>query len=193
MHLWLREMNKYKDSFHGVSLQGLRIENGREDDGRLIHLVRRRCKISFIGVSHWPLDNLCPALDAACTLLLYEHQRARGLSAGYQLRGIDQSTQTSLPLSDTERPAPGLVEMPKVAGVEASAAEELSVPVISLLGVVTELTGRYSPERLAVSAGSERVGLAGWIIDRVLGAETDVDEDTAKLGIAELIERGWSV
>jgi hypothetical protein len=80
--------------------------------------------------------------------------------------------------------------MPKVANSEASVAEGLDAPAIALLGVMTELTGRYSPERLAVSAGSERVGLAGWIIDQVLGAETDVDEETAKLGIAELLERG---
>jgi hypothetical protein len=130
------------------------------------------------------------ALDAACTLLLYENQIARGLSAVYQLREVSQSSQTSLPLSDDARPTPVLVEMPKVAGSEASAAEGLDAPALALLGVVTELTGRYSPQRLAVSAGSERVGLAGWIIDRVLGAETDMDEDTVKLRIAELIERG---
>jgi hypothetical protein len=130
------------------------------------------------------------ALDAVCTLLLYENQIARGLSAGYQLRGIDQSTQTALPLSDETRPAPGLVEMPIVAKSETSAAEGLDAPAIALLGVVTELAGRYSPERLAVSVGSERVGLAGWIIDRVLSAETDIDEETARIGIAELIERG---
>jgi hypothetical protein len=113
------------------------------------------------------------------------------LSAEYQLREISQSAQTSLPLSDAERPAPGLVEISKVAGAKASAASTgLDAPALALLGVMTELTGRYSPERLAVSAGSERVGLAGWIIDRVLGTEADVDEDTAKLRIAELIERG---
>lgn len=130
------------------------------------------------------------ALDAACTLLLYENQIARGLSASYQLREAVTSTQASLPLNEEARPAPGLLEMPKVAGSEAPAAEGLDAPVIALLGVVTELSGRYSPDRLAVSAGSERVGLAGWIIDRVLGAERDIDEDTAKLGIAELLERG---
>jgi hypothetical protein len=130
------------------------------------------------------------ALDAVCTLLLYEHQRARGLSADYQLREVIQSAQTSLPLSDDARPAPGLVEMPKVTGVKASAAKGLDAPIVALLSVVTELAGRYSPERLAVSAGSERVGLAGWIIDRVLGPKTDIDEDTVKLGIAELVEQG---
>lgn len=130
------------------------------------------------------------ALDAVCTLLLYENQRARGLSAGYQLREVTQSAQTSLPLSDNSPPAPGHVEMPKVAGAEASAVEGLNAPTTALLGVVTELAGRYSPERLAVSADNERVGLSGWIIDRVLGAETDIDEETAILAIAELIERG---
>ena len=45
-------------------------------------------------------------------------------------------------------------------GTEA-AAEGLHAPAVALLGVLTELAGRYSPERLAVSAGSERVGLAG--------------------------------
>src|ERR1044072_9289614 len=37
------------------------------------------------------------ALDAVCTLLLYEDQIARGLSASYQLREMGQSPQTSLP------------------------------------------------------------------------------------------------
>ena len=130
------------------------------------------------------------ALDAVCTLLLYEHQRARGLAGSYQLREVSQSPQTSLPLSHASNPAPGLVETPSVAAAEASAAEGLHAAAIALLGVVTELGGRYSPDRLAVSAGSERVGLAGWIIDRALGPETEVDEESAKLGIAELCERG---
>src|SRR4051812_49327343 len=46
------------------------------------------------------------ALDAVCTLLLYEDQRARSLSAGYQLREMTESRQTSLPLSDTPHPTP---------------------------------------------------------------------------------------
>ncbi|MET0646500.1 MAG: ribonuclease D [Pyrinomonadaceae bacterium] len=130
------------------------------------------------------------ALDAACTLLLYEDQLTRGLSAGYQLRETLRSQQTSLPLDDVSSPTPGPGEEPKVAGTEASAAEGLRASAVALLGVVTELAGRYSPERLAVSAGSERVGLAGWIIDRALGPEADIDEDMAKLEIAELCERG---
>lgn len=129
------------------------------------------------------------ALDAACTLLLYENQVARGLSAGYYLRQAVPSTQTSLPLSDDAPPASSPVELPKNENSGVSAADGLNTAAVALLGVVSELSGRYGPERLAASAGSERVGLAGWIIDGVLGTETDIDEDTAKFVIAELLER----
>lgn len=130
------------------------------------------------------------ALDAACTLLLYEDQVRRGLRGDYELRERAPQRQTSLPLSDASSFTPGLRGMPAAEDVEASAAAGLSAPALALLGIVTELAGRYSPDRLAASVGSERVGLAGWIIDRVLGAETDLDEDTVKLEVAGLCERG---
>lgn len=129
------------------------------------------------------------ALDAACTLLLYEDQIGRGVSASYQLREMTRP-QASLPLSAASHPAPVVVEIPKVAVPETPEAAGLPAPSIALLGAVTELRGVYSPNRLVASVGSERVGLVGWIIDRVVGADTDVDEETAKLGIAELCERG---
>ncbi|MBA3441859.1 MAG: hypothetical protein H0T92_18530 [Pyrinomonadaceae bacterium] len=130
------------------------------------------------------------ALDAVCTLLLYEDQIGRGLHGDYELRERTQQRQTSLPLSDAPSFTPGPSGSRAPEDVEASAAAGLSAPAQALLGIVTELAGRYSPERLAASVGSERVGLAGWIIDRVLGSETDVDEDTAKIEIAGLCERG---
>ncbi|HZH31905.1 MAG TPA: ribonuclease D [Pyrinomonadaceae bacterium] len=130
------------------------------------------------------------ALDAACTLLLYEDQIARGVSASYQLREITRAAQTSLPLSDAEMHAQNIPKKAEAPGARSTAPGELDAPVTALLGVVSELNGRYSPERLAVSADSERVGLAGWIIDGVLGRDADLDEDAAKIGIAELIERG---
>ena len=129
------------------------------------------------------------ALDAACTLLLYEDQVGRGLAAHYQLQERGQLSQTSLPLSTASPPASSLVDTSKVVGFEASEDAGLGVPSIALLGVVTELRGVYSPNRLVASVGSERVGLAGWIIDRTLGVDTDLDEEAAKLGIAELCER----
>ena len=111
------------------------------------------------------------------------------------MREASQVQQTSLPLADASessvRPGETLEAAAEVARSEAPAAgSPPRAPAIALLGVVTELSGRYSPERLVVSAGSERVGLAGWIIDRALGAEADLDEDAAKLAIAELCEGG---
>jgi DNA polymerase III epsilon subunit-like protein len=102
------------------------------------------------------------ALDAVCTLLLYEDQIARGLSASYQLREVSQVQQTSLPLSDASKPGrhpdETLEAAAEATGSEAPVMGQLRAPSIALLGVVTELSGRYSPERLSVSAGSERVG-----------------------------------
>lgn len=133
------------------------------------------------------------ALDAVSTLLLYESQLTRGLAANYQLREVNQSTQTSLPLSDAadlQRLTSEPMEVTQAAKTEEHGVERLSPASIALLGVACELAGRYIPERLAVSAGSERVGLTGWVIDNVLGAETDMDEDMAKQVIAELLEMG---
>jgi hypothetical protein len=66
----------------------------------------------------------------------------------------------------------------------------LNAPALALLGIVCELSGRYSPEQLAASVGAERVGLAGWIVDRALGTETDIDEGTARDEIARLKDDG---
>ena len=57
------------------------------------------------------------------------------------------------------------------------------------MGIIAELPTRYHPDGLAVSVGSERVGLAGWIVDRIVEADADLDEESAKLGIADLCER----
>jgi len=130
------------------------------------------------------------ALDAACTLLLYENQVGRGLAASYQLREVERLRQSPLPLGETPAHSPAVEDIGQVAEAGAPSADGLRASALALLGVVVELGGRYSPERLAASAGSERVGLAGWIIDRTIGTEADIDEETAKLEIAELCERG---
>lgn len=41
------------------------------------------------------------------------------------------------------------------------------------------------------SVGAQRVGLAGWIIDQRMGVEAEPDEETVKLALAELCERGF--
>lgn len=125
------------------------------------------------------------SLDAACTLLLYEQQLERGLRGDFELRERASLRQPTLPL-----PAPILtdqIELP--ASTRPNVEVDLEAASLALLGIIAELGGRYSPEHLAVSVGSERVGLAGWIIDRTLGAEADIDEASAKQAIAALCEQ----
>ncbi len=127
------------------------------------------------------------SLDAACTLLLYEQQRERGLRGDYELRDRTNMQPALLPLSEpmlADQPLPALT-LPPVELV----AVDLETASLALLGIIAELGGRYSPEHLAVSVGNERVGLAGWIIDRTLGTETDIDETSAKQAIGALCEQ----
>lgn len=144
----------------------------------------------------WGLRPLGPrqiayaARDAAATLLLYEHQAGRGLRGDYRPRGAPAEGQGALPLSapaSVDSPNPPEDESPRRRGPEGM---ELSDVALALLGIVTELPSRYYPEQLAVSVGGDRVGLAGWIIDQVLGREADVDESVAKEEIAGLCRTG---
>ena len=48
---------------------------------------------------------------------------------------------------------------------------------------------RYSPDALAVSVGNERVGLAGWVIDKRLGINAEPDEETVKIAFVDLCEK----
>lgn len=134
------------------------------------------------------------ALDASCTLLLYELQIERGLRGDYELpperTERPRANQTTLPLSDgalrisfSQPAAENPNSIKPVSG-------DLNLASLALLGIVTELSGRYSPEQLAVSVGSERIGLAGWIVDRIVADNEELDEATAKQEIAALCERG---
>jgi hypothetical protein len=71
------------------------------------------------------------------------------------------------------------------------AVEELNRQALAMLGIVVRLGGRYSPQQLAASVGSQRVGLAGLIIDRLLGADAEIDEESAKQLIEALCEKGF--
>ncbi len=145
--------------------------------------------------SDWSLRPLHPkqldyaARDAVATLLLYEHQINRGLDGDYRLRAEIADEQGNLPLDDS---LPHAVQIENRIPLDQRplARAELSDSSLALLGIITELPSRYSPERLAVSVGDERVGLAGWIIDRLLGENADLDESSAKIKIAELCQRG---
>lgn len=166
----------------------------------------RRCSLKAQAESHlglrldkgaqqsdWGVRPLHPgqlgyaALDAAATLLLYEHQARRGLKGDYRPRGAIREEQGALPLDAAPL---GRSQAEALTAVPDSAGGAISGTSLALLGIVVELPSRYGPEQLAASVGEDRVGLAGWIIDRVLGEEADLDEETAKNEIAGLCGRG---
>ncbi|HEX9928924.1 MAG TPA: hypothetical protein VGB02_10345 [Pyrinomonadaceae bacterium] len=133
------------------------------------------------------------AQDAFSTLMLYENQIKRNLNGYFQLKDKTPSQQASLPLIDLTE-----IQIPSTLDQESKRKEEKATPQkttlsessLALLGVIAELPSRYYPEQLAVSVGSEqRVGIAGWIVDKTLGRDADLDEETAKLEIADLLER----
>ncbi len=128
------------------------------------------------------------AMDAHTAFLLYENQIGRSLKYEYRLRKKVPSEQGLLPLGNTqETQNPITAPLPEINEFTS----ETTLPNLSaaLLGIVAELPTRYSPDSLPVSLGADRVGLAGWIIDRRLGAETELDEETIKLAITELCEK----
>ncbi len=129
------------------------------------------------------------SLDAVCTLLLFEKQVERGLRGDYELRVRVEKTQESPRISGDLRiespgePASELLHLPADLG-------DLNTCAFALLGVIAELSGRYSPEHLVASVCVDRVGLAGWIIDQTIGVNADIDEEIAKQEIAALGEKG---
>lgn len=129
------------------------------------------------------------ALDAAATLLLYEHQAGRGLRGEYRPRAWSKESQGELPLVETLAKADRAVLPEATEEAPQPAGRKLSGVALALLGVIAELPSRYGPERLAASVGEDRVGLAGWIVDRVLGSGAEVDEDAAREAIAHLCQQ----
>ena len=133
------------------------------------------------------------ALDPLVTLLLYENQSGRGISGAYRLKMPAAATQNLLPLDDF--PAgdfPAEIKNPNAAdslfNTNNASKIDLSETAIALLGIITELPTRYSPDALAASLGGDRVGLAGWIIDCRLGRDAEPDEEEIKMAINGLCE-----
>jgi hypothetical protein len=139
------------------------------------------------------------ARDAFATFLLYEHQVKRSLTGHYQLKvSSDKSVQGALPLEESllapdieTVPLPEQSDLQKLKTPAADLSAKISAAGLAILGVIAKLPERYSPDQLAVSTGADnRVGITGWILDRTLGRESDVDESTVKLLIAQLNEHG---
>lgn len=151
--------------------------------------------------SRRPLDHRqlsYAALDAYATLLLYENQAARSLTGEYRLKSINEhshhehSHQGNLPLGNSfvvneMELLPAQKE--KSSAISSIQKYELDDIASVLLGIVAELPTRYSPDQLSVSLGSDRVGIAGWIADRHLGKDAELDEETVKMTIADLCEQ----
>lgn len=151
------------------------------------------------GKSDWssrPLDNRqlsYAALDAYTALLLYENQAARNVWSEYRLKTAVDSSQGVLPLDNTQlvrNIEPSLSSDTAVTTVSGLPENELYTAAAAILGIVTELPRRYGPDQLSVSLGADRVGLAGWIVDNRLGKDVELDEETVKLTIVDLCERG---
>jgi hypothetical protein len=154
--------------------------------------------------SRRPLDNhqlSYAALDCYTTLLLYENQTSRNLNGNYRLKtAIESSHQIKLPLNDSSIDKPVKPRLYSNLHLEETIKEEvtaapLSLPkseldsvAVSILGIVAELPSRYSPDQLSVSLGTDRVGLAGWIVDNNIGRDAELDEETVKISIANLCE-----
>ena len=138
------------------------------------------------------------ARDAYATFLLYENQLSRNLTGSYQTRTPPNEIQATLPLDMLQI----YLESSVPSATKPSAAKEntldkkkfpskLSAAGVALLGIISKLPLRFGPEQLAVSVNTEsRIGLAGWILDRGLGAESDLDEATARILIAQLTDLG---
>lgn len=126
------------------------------------------------------------AVDSYAALLLYENQIARGLKSGFLRKDVD-TRQIRLPLSGSSEKEtfPTLTDKTPELKIEFNVSDV----ALTMLGIVAELPTRYTPDALAASVGADRIGLAGWIIDRRLGADAELDEETVKITIADLCER----
>ena len=148
------------------------------------------------------------ALDPYATFLLYEDQMKRGLTGDYRLKPPAADKQTALPFGGSVKLIiPEKAEVSGSGRKDSSAklraeqehrtandatgfeSSELTEEAIALLGIISELPTRYSPGSLAASAGSRRVGLMGWIIDRKLGSDAEPDEESIKMAISRLTDK----
>jgi hypothetical protein len=134
------------------------------------------------------------AQDAYAALRLYELQVESSLDGLYRLKE-PSSIQGRLPLSNSPESVNPTTN-PDVLNRQTNLLQatnastfDLSTSSTAVLGIISELPTRYGPEQLSVSVGKDRVGLTGWIIDCTIGKEADFDEGTARLVIADLLER----
>lgn len=123
--------------------------------------------------------------------MLYEDQIKRGLTGAYPLKPPPAIKQIELPLEKPSRTQFSASSAENIRSDETDLPKiDLSAEEIALLGIISELPTRYSPDSLTASIESQtRVGLAGWIIDTRLGEDAEPDEETIKQTISDLCGR----
>ncbi len=124
------------------------------------------------------------AKDAVYTLLIYEQQRKQGLSGSYELPGQDELPWLTEPLQPD---APTCAEVTQ----PLSLINEVAPLGLAALGLVVKKPNYYSPASLVVAIGKERSGLAGWIVNTLVGEQVEIEEREAQQIIAKFLTRGW--
>jgi hypothetical protein len=122
------------------------------------------------------------ALDVVFTLLLYELQVARGQYGDYQLK-TQVKTQAPPRQPALAKSAPSAPSTP--APVDSGVLPPLAKAILS---IVSQMSGRYSRQQLAVTIGSERAGLVGWILDQTIGPDQSPDHPTIVTQIETLLQ-----
>lgn len=122
------------------------------------------------------------AKDAVYTLLLYEQQRARGWTGAYEL-----PEQGELPgLDEPAQPPASFVKGQVLSALPTG----IALLGLAALGLVVKKPHYYSPTGLIVAIGKERSGLAGWIINTILGEDAEIEAQEAQQAITGLLTQG---
>lgn len=137
------------------------------------------------------------ALDSVAALFLYEHQRKRNLTGYYRSKAHISSLQTKLEFTDLHETKPLISNEMAAKDIKSTSVKPpspgfdplLPVPHQAILSIINKLPTRFSPEQLAVSVGIDWIGVAGWIIDSLMGSDTDLDVASARLILAELFDQ----
>jgi len=150
--------------------------------GLTIEKTEQRSDWSRRPLSRKQLDYA--ALDAVCTLELYERQVARGLRGDYELRSLTQPPAVSnLKEMQRQNDLRKILQHAEPISSQNNDSRSLTGAVIR---IVTEFPGRYTARQLSASITDGRSGMIGWILDQTLGPNLTFDEATTLTTIEQL-------
>ena len=150
--------------------------------GLTIEKTEQRSDWSRRPLSRKQLDYA--ALDAVCTLELYERQVARGLRGDYELRSPTQPPAVSnLKEMQRQNDLRKILQHAEPISSQNNDSRSLTGAVIR---IVTEFPGRYTARQLSASITDGRSGMIGWILDQTLGPNLTFDEATTLTTIEQL-------